>query len=88
MSGCKQCHLPAVLLASLSGLSPFMGDCDGETLTNVIKASYDFNYTEFDDISDNAKDLIARLLVIDKRDRLTATECLDHPWLRVRTFAQ
>ncbi len=51
----------------LSGLSPFMGDCDGETLTNVIRASYDFNYPEFDEVSDNAKDLVARLLVIDKK---------------------
>ena len=54
-------------ISRLSGLSPFMGDCDGETLTNVIKASYDFNYPEFDEVSESAKDLISKLLVIDKK---------------------
>ena len=44
-----------------------MGDCDGETLTNVIKAFYDFNYPEFDEVSESAKDLISKLLVIDKK---------------------
>ena len=51
----------------LSGLSPFMGDTDADTLSNVIKSQYDFNYTEFDDVSDEAKDLISRLLVKEKK---------------------
>ncbi len=44
-----------------------MGDCDAETLTNVIKASYDFNYQEFEGVSENAKDFIRKLLVINKK---------------------
>ena len=44
-----------------------MGDTDGETLTNVIKGDYDFDYAEFDEISEDAMDLIANLLVKDKR---------------------
>ena len=44
-----------------------MGDTDADTLSNVIKSQYDFNYTEFDDVSDEAKDLISRLLVKDKK---------------------
>ena len=44
-----------------------MGDQDGDTLTNVIKCDYDFNYKEFDDISEAAKDFIEKLLIVDKK---------------------
>lgn len=44
-----------------------MGDTDGETLTNVIKGDFDFDYAEFDEVSDEALDLIERLLIKDKR---------------------
>ena len=42
-----------------------MGDNDGETLANVTKGAYDFDYAEFEDISEDAKDLIRKLLVKD-----------------------
>lgn len=44
-----------------------MGDNDGDTLVNVMKGEYDFNYAEFNDVSDNAKDLINKLLLMNKR---------------------
>ena len=50
----------------LSGLSPFMGDSDLETMANVTRAVYDFNDESFDPISKGAKDFIAKLLVKDK----------------------
>ena len=50
----------------LSGLSPFMGETDVETMANVTIAKYDFDDECFDDISDDAKDFISKLLVKDK----------------------
>ena len=47
----------------LSGLSPFMGETDTDTLSNVISGVYDFDYAEFADVSDSAKDMIAKLLM-------------------------
>ena len=44
-----------------------MGDTDGDTLANIIRGDYDFDYQEFDDISDECQDLIQRLIVKDKR---------------------
>ena len=49
----------------LSGLSPFMGDTDAETLTNVQLADWDFDDPVFDEISDEAKDFISSLLVLE-----------------------
>lgn len=49
----------------LSGLSPFMGETDVETMANVTIAKYDFE--DFDEISEDAKDFISKLLTKDKR---------------------
>ncbi|KAL0272720.1 UNVERIFIED_CONTAM: hypothetical protein PYX00_005583 [Menopon gallinae] len=66
----------------LSGLSPFMGETDIETMANVTISKWDFDDDAFLEISDDAKDFISNLLVKDKEKRLTATQCLSHPWLR------
>jgi len=50
----------------LSGLSPFMGDTDIETMANVTIAKYDFDHEAFAEISEDAKDFIRCLLVKDK----------------------
>ena len=44
-----------------------MGDNDADTLQNVIDGDYDFDYPEFEDVSAEAKDLVAKLLVKDKQ---------------------
>lgn len=44
-----------------------MGDLDNDTLTNVIKVDYSFDFDEFDEISDLAKKFISQLLQKDKR---------------------
>lgn len=51
----------------LSGLSPFMGETDVETMANVTIAQYDFDDEAFDDISEDAKDFIRKLLAKDIR---------------------
>ncbi|PVD38115.1 hypothetical protein C0Q70_00726 [Pomacea canaliculata] len=65
----------------LSGLSPFLGDNDAETLANVTSGEYDFDEEPFKDISENAKDFICRLLIKRKERRDTIEQCLQHPWL-------
>lgn len=47
----------------LSGLSPFMGDNDAETFSNITRAEFDFDDDAFDAITDDAKDFIQSLLV-------------------------
>ncbi|XP_055900406.1 myosin light chain kinase 3-like isoform X2 [Biomphalaria glabrata] len=66
----------------LSGLSPFMGESESETLSNVTMAKWDFTAEEFESISSEAKDFISKLLVKEPRKRMSASDCLEHQWLR------
>ncbi|XP_071743068.1 uncharacterized protein [Lepeophtheirus salmonis] len=65
----------------LSGLSPFMGDTDLETMANVTIAEYDYDDEVFDNVSDYAKDFIDKLLMKEKGKRYSCKSCLQHPWL-------
>ncbi|XP_013396622.1 probable serine/threonine-protein kinase fhkE [Lingula anatina] len=66
----------------ISGLSPFMGNIDSETLANVSRGTYSFDYEDFAETSNECKDFIAKLLIKDPKKRLTAAQCLDHTWLK------
>ncbi|XP_067308305.1 myosin light chain kinase 2, skeletal/cardiac muscle isoform X2 [Pseudorasbora parva] len=65
----------------LSGLSPFLGDDENETLNNILACQWNFEEIEFSEVSKEAKDFISKLLVVDKSWRMGATEALKHPWL-------
>ncbi|KAI5622200.1 myosin light chain kinase 2, skeletal/cardiac muscle-like isoform X2, partial [Silurus asotus] len=65
----------------LSGLSPFLGDDDNETLNNILACQWNFEESEFLGISEEAKDFISKLLVYNKSWRIGAGEALKHPWL-------
>lgn len=49
----------------LSGLSPFMGDTDVDTMTNVTLCKYNFDDDAFKQVSENAKSFIRKLLIKD-----------------------
>ncbi|XP_074867754.1 myosin light chain kinase 2, skeletal/cardiac muscle [Carettochelys insculpta] len=65
----------------LSGLSPFLGDNDAETLNNVLAANWYFDEEAFEGISDEAKDFVSNLIIKEKSARMSAAKCLQHPWL-------
>uniref|UniRef100_A0A8C7FQG9 Death-associated protein kinase 2-like n=1 Tax=Oncorhynchus kisutch TaxID=8019 RepID=A0A8C7FQG9_ONCKI len=72
----------------LSGLSPFQGDNDEETLKNIVGMIYEFEENYFTQTSTMAKDFIEKLLVKDPIERMTADECLVHPWIKPLTRKQ
>ncbi|NXL69231.1 MYLK2 kinase, partial [Leptocoma aspasia] len=65
----------------LSGLSPFLGDDDTETLNNVLAANWYFDEETFESVSNEAKDFVSNLIIKDKSARMSAAQCLQHPWL-------
>jgi len=64
----------------LSGMSPFGGEDDEETLANVRACDWNFD-TAFDGISEQARNFISRLLVPEQEERMTVHAALKHPWL-------
>ena len=56
-------------------------------VAQIVSGSYKFYTPYWDPVSDEAKDLISRLLVLDPAERLTAKEVLAHPWFRTASSA-
>jgi len=77
---CDLWSIGVVLYVLLSGTPPFPGKNDKEIIKNVQKGVYDFNGEEWENISDEAKDLINKLLTYDPMKRISAKEALDHKW--------
>ncbi|KAK6747288.1 hypothetical protein RB195_000476 [Necator americanus] len=65
----------------LSGLSPFGGETDEDTLKNVKKCDWNMDDSLFNQVSDNGKDFIRKLLILEPEKRMTVHEALAHPWL-------
>ena len=69
----------------LSGLSPFLGDDDAETMGNISSMAWEFDDPVFDEITNEAKDFISKILIKDERKRMTILECQAHAWLRTKS---
>ncbi|XP_028663468.1 serine/threonine-protein kinase 17B isoform X3 [Erpetoichthys calabaricus] len=65
----------------VTGESPFCGDDKQETYLNVSQANVDYSKEAFEEVSELAVDFIRKLLVKSPEDRLSAADCLSHPWL-------
>ena len=68
----------------LCGFPPFRSakrDQD-ELFDLIMEGDYEFLSPYWDKISDEAKDLISKLLVVSPNDRYSADEVLAHPWVK------
>jgi len=64
---CVSVSLRLSLSLRLSGVSPFQGSSDPETLALVTLAQWEFDEEGFEDISEDAQDFISALLIKDPR---------------------
>ena len=71
-----------VLYILLCGFPPFFEEDNVKLFETIKQGKYEFPCPFWDDISDMAKDLIAKLLVVDPKERLNADQILDHPWIK------
>ncbi|KAK0152242.1 Myosin light chain kinase 3 [Merluccius polli] len=65
----------------LSGLSPFLGDNDAETMNNILHGKWEFDSDGFENVTSEAKDFISELLIPTKSGRMSASGCTKHSWL-------
>ena len=80
-NACDMWSWGVILYVMLWGYPPFDGDTEEEILLSVQTGEYDFNDEVWDNVSDEAKDLIQKLLWAEN-DRLSPKEALEHPWLK------
>lgn len=66
-----------------SGVSPFLDDSVEETTANILKCDFCFPTEYFESISNDAKDLLGRLLCLHGEERATAEATLTSPWFKV-----
>lgn len=69
----------------LCGFPPFYGESQKELFENIMSGSFDFPDPEWTDVSDDAKDFIKKILVVDAEKRYNAAQCLAHPFLKDKT---
>lgn len=100
---CDLWSLGVVVYILLCGYPPFWGSCGspdcrweaGETchlcqaslFQSILEGRLEFPASEWATVSSEAIDLIRQLLVKEAAVRLTATQVLAHPWLRLATTA-
>ncbi|XP_078429998.1 calcium-dependent protein kinase 20-like isoform X2 [Wolffia australiana] len=71
-----------ILYILLCGVPPFWAETEQGVAEAIIRSAVDFKRDPWPMISDNAKDLVRRMLNPDPAKRLTAQEVLDHPWMQ------
>ncbi|XP_062971540.1 serine/threonine-protein kinase DCLK3 [Cynocephalus volans] len=74
-----------ILYILLCGFPPFRSpERDQDELFNIIQLGhFEFLAPYWDNISNAAKDLVSRLLVVDPKKRYTAHQVLQHPWIEM-----
>ncbi|KAJ6408232.1 hypothetical protein OIU84_011528 [Salix udensis] len=71
-----------VLYILLCGVPPFWAETEQGVAQAIIRSVIDFKRDPWPRVSDNAKDLVRKMLDPDPKCRPTAQEVLDHPWLQ------
>jgi calcium-dependent protein kinase len=84
-AACDMWSLGVVAYRLMSGKAPFVGADMVSTMRLVKQGAFSFDDSAFEDVSDDAKDFIRRLLEKDLATRMTASEAQQHPWCRVHT---
>eukprot|EP00656_Telonema_subtile_P018441 TRINITY_DN19961_c0_g1_i4.p1 TRINITY_DN19961_c0_g1~~TRINITY_DN19961_c0_g1_i4.p1 ORF type:complete len:236 (+),score=37.91 TRINITY_DN19961_c0_g1_i4:97-804(+) len=78
---CDMWSIGVITYILLCGYQPFWED-PPMLYNSIMAGSYTMPVEEWEGISDLAKDLISKLLVVDASKRLTPAEVLDHAWIR------
>eukprot|EP01097_Dermamoeba_algensis_P000578 TRINITY_DN11_c0_g1_i1.p1 TRINITY_DN11_c0_g1~~TRINITY_DN11_c0_g1_i1.p1 ORF type:complete len:338 (-),score=85.80 TRINITY_DN11_c0_g1_i1:30-1043(-) len=71
-----------ILYILLCGFPPFYDEDEEALYDSIIDGGFSYPEPYWTGISDSAKDLINKMLVVDPSRRLTAEECLKHPWVQ------
>ncbi|KAE8662047.1 Calcium-dependent protein kinase 9 [Hibiscus syriacus] len=71
-----------ILYILLSGVPPFYGETEQNIFDSILRGNIDFSSDPWPSVSSSAKDLVRKMLQNDLKERLSAVEVLNHPWMR------
>lgn len=78
---CDNWSLGVLVYILLAGYPPFYAKNRQELFKMIRQAKYVFDSPYWDVVSDPAKDLVRKILVVDPKKRYTAKDILAHPWV-------
>ena len=67
-----------IMYILLCGRYPFYGSTEEEITRKILIGNFNFDDKHFDNVSENAKDLIRKCLIHDKNKRITVKEAIKH----------
>jgi len=73
-----------ILYILLVGYPPFWDEDQHRLYAQIKAGAYDFPSPEWDSVTQDAKNLINQMLVLDPKKRITADQALQHPWIAQR----
>ena len=82
-SKCDIWSCGVIMYILLSGKIPFAGDNETEIIKSIMNKKVSFDSSFFNNVSEEAKDLIEKCLVYHKSKRLNAKEALSHPFFKI-----
>mmetsp|Transcript_28918 Transcript_28918/g.78343 ORF Transcript_28918/g.78343 Transcript_28918/m.78343 type:complete len:530 (-) Transcript_28918:1443-3032(-) len=71
-----------IIFLLLSGNLPFMGRSQKELFRKIVSGKYEFKEEGWESVSEDAKDLVKKLLVLNPDERMTASQALRHNWMK------
>ncbi|XP_003383677.1 PREDICTED: MAP kinase-activated protein kinase 5-like [Amphimedon queenslandica] len=83
---CDIWSIGVIMYIMLCGYPPFYSEVPHQALSNrmkqkIMSADFDFPENDWKAVTDEAKDLIRKMLCVEPSERLSIEEVLHHPWL-------
>lgn len=70
-----------IMFILLSGYPPFADENVPRMYSKILRGRYEFYPAVWRNVSEEAKDLVRRLLTVDMYQRITVDQALAHPWV-------
>ena len=83
---CDIWSVGVIMYIMLCGYPPFYSEVPHQSLSNrmkqkIMSADFDFPENDWKSITDEAKDLIKKMLCVEPSERLSIEEVMQHPWI-------
>jgi calcium-dependent protein kinase len=66
----------------LCGYPPFSGKSSKDVLAKIKRGKVEFDFNDWKHISNEALDLIVKMLTVDIADRISIDDALEHKWFK------